>query len=159
MPLILTTETNPGTASWTDAGLLGYVVHQIRVQLADLPAAPTTGNLSFGSVIPANTVVIGASIRVNTAVALGGSGITIVNVTTGVFSANLITTADVVGAGSGTYINAFNDAPSFTIPPVVTDTTGQPVFAITSDGPDLNLLAAFDVTIFVIASTTVLTVP
>lgn len=161
MSLVLTATANPGVASWTDAGDLaaGFTVHKVRVQLASFPAAATTGLVSFGSSIPANTVVVGALAFVNTQINLGASGITIVNLSVAVNNANLITTTDLVGVASSTWVNAFTDATSFTVPVIATTAAALPAYQITSDGPNLNGLAAFDATIFVLASATVLTVP
>lgn len=73
--------------------------------------------------------------------------------------ANIVTTLNLVGVAAQAWCNPFTHAAGFVGTPLITTAAAQPVIAIASDGPDLNLLSAVDFTAFVLASSTQLVVP
>lgn len=163
MALVLTADANPGTATWVDESTLagGLSSVQTRIQLVDLGAGTTTGVVSFGVSIPAERVVLGAFLRLNGNPTSGGT-VASIDVSVAQGGANLITSLDVFGAtGAPKYLTPFTDAADFTVPPLVSATAGQPAYQISVTGPgaDLNQITAFDITVGVIVSGLLLTVP
>lgn len=168
MPLVLTTSTNPGSASWADASTLGigYTVLQQRVQLADLPADTDTGVVTFGTV-PANTIVIGGLIYLNTDVDVGASGITEVAVAFGAVDLGNLT--DIVPISSDInlvgetntprYLSTNSDPTELRAGPGALVGAGDAYYQLTSTGADLDQLVAFDATFILILANLTLTVP
>ena len=165
MALVLTADANPGTATWVDESTLagGLSSVQTRIQLADLVGGTTTGAVPFGLSIPADRVIMGAFFRLNAdpAVALG-STIAAINVSVAQGTFNLITSLDVFGeTGAPKYLTPFSNSADFTTPLLVSATAGQPAYQISVTGPgaDLDEITAFDITVGVIVSGLLLTVP
>jgi len=163
MALVLTADANPGTATWVDESTLagGLSSVQTRIQLADLGSGTSTGAVPFGLSIPADRVIMGAFLRLNANPTSGGT-IAAINVAVAQGTFNLITSLDVFGeTGAPKYLTPFSNSADFTTPLLVSATAGQPAYQISVVGPgaDLNQITAFDITVGVIVSGLLLTVP
>lgn len=143
-------------------------VIQQRIQLADLTglgAVATTGAVSFGTSIDANTVVMGAFLYLNVDpnVDTITSGITNLKISVGAANSNIYQEVELVGeTGAPKYLNGSSiSAGDFNTGPFIDDAAGQPVYEITATGGNLGDMGAgaFDVTVGVIVSTLTLTVP
>jgi hypothetical protein len=168
MPLILTTETNPGSAEWTDSADLGlgFEVIQQRIQLSDLPAATSTGTTFFGPNVPAGKVVVGGLIYMNSDVDVGASGITSVKVFSGVGEVSAADSCPVtedlqlVGETSTPkFLHAYNDPTDFQKGVGAIAVDSQAFYEITADNANLDQLTAFDITVVLLLSSTVISVP
>lgn len=163
MALVLTADANPGTATWVDESTLagGLSSVQTRIQLADLGSGTSTGAVPFGLSIPADRVIMGAFLRLNADPTSGGT-VASINVAVAQGTSNLITSLDVFGeTGAPKYLTPFSNSGDFTAPLLVSATAGQPAYQISVTGPgaDLNQITAFDITVGVIVSGLLLTVP
>jgi hypothetical protein len=135
-----------------------------RVQLADLPAADTTGAVNFGTSIGANTVIVGAAVYLNADPTVGTSGITStlnVTVAQGDSPGLIIETLNLFGAtGSPKYFTASSNPSDFQRGPFISVSAGQPGYQISGDGgSDLSQLGAFDITIVLFVTDLAVTVP
>ena len=143
-------------------------VIQQRIQLADLTAlgaVTTTGAVSFGTSIDANTVVMGAFLYLNVDPDEDSatSGITNLKISVGAANSNIYQEVELVGeTGTPKYLNGSSiSAGDFNTGPFIDDAAGQPIYQITATGGNLGDMGggAFDVTVGVIVSTLTLTVP
>lgn len=138
-----------------------------RVQLADLPAATDTGLTGFGNTLAANTVITGMALYLHADPTVGASGITGIYVSSGFGNVGLsagttlITTLDLFGeTGSPKYLDSSTNAADFAAGSVFTrHDTMQPFYQIAATGANLDQLTAFDITLFLFVSSTVLEVP
>ena len=143
-------------------------VYKQRVQLADLPAATTTGVVAWTTAVPTGSLVIGGALGINADVDLGASGITVLECALLAGQTNVFLTLDVAGAlGTGsprvlTRENSTGDFPdtAYAKGPVVQTGPLEGVFyQITATGGNLDQLAAFDVTFILLTTTTLITLP
>lgn len=141
-------------------------VRKIRLQLADMPAALTTGSVAFGAAIPANTVVTGGLLYLNVDPNAGASGITALSISLGLGNAgltlgsNIFSTIDVIGeTGSPKYLDGFTNLSDFSIGPFAIPVAGTGFYDVTAVGANLDQMTALDFTIILFVSNTVLDVP
>lgn len=158
MPLVLQTNTNPGTAFWGDAPAAAQSI-QKRITLADLPAA-TTFNTTFDDTIPANAIILGSTYIVTEAPT--GGGVVTCELTIGRFPelpvGFLVPASELVGASPG--------YPPLTATPVsgiagvmlsggptLDGTDWVPYILLDAGAVALNTLTTFDVTCYVFYTT------
>lgn len=147
-------STNAVTPTYTQlSNASGVATQKLRLQLGDLPAATSTGTTFWGTALPAGALFLGASAYFNSAIALGGGGVTAVTLATGLGdnpggSQIFQVTADVPLQGKGIGpISAYSDATDFINGPAVAGVAQQPYYGLTATGGNLNTLAAFDLSI------------
>jgi len=175
MPLVLQSDTNPGTASFEeladligDAGLGVSSVVKQRVQQSDLPAS-TVLTLTFGGPVAANTVVNSVLLYFNTDIDVGASGITDVTVSLGITDVATQTKTRIMVENqkllgpeipaAPSYFNGFNTDEQWRATAVSVPEAFEYVIAVSSVGANLDQLVAFDLTAFFFQSSLVLDVP
>jgi hypothetical protein len=155
-------STSASVATYVIVGNAGMNVtaRQIQVQLADLPAGvTTTGTLPLGASIPADTLLIGAFVRLNATTDVGASGITAINVTLGAGGTNIITTLDLLAAPPTAPSYETGATTDYHEMPMPTSLAAIPLYEIVSTGANLDQLVAFDITIYMLVSDLILTAP
>ena len=152
-------STSATVATYVLVANAGVNVTQMKVQItqAGWPAATTTGVIPFGTSIAANQVIVGLFLYLNVNTDVGASGITQVDLTIGAGGVNLIETFNMVASTGAPVYLAAADAESVDWPWAVTS-AGQPAYTVDSTGADLDEVVAFDVTLVLLVSDTIIDV-
>lgn len=136
-------------------------VLKLRVLLADLPAALTTGPLLMGS-IPANQVVDSAFLFVNDAPV--GGGVSTCEATVGASAppgANYIETGQLFGFASPSYFTRYTGPDPADFELIANDVhhVDRSAFVVFTADVNLDTLTNFDVTAYVVLSPVKLSAP